>query len=331
MLAGASGFPSEISQTLADASRGESASWHLMSVLVILGCMTIGYLAARTTDRWGRQHFVYLFNPTPADRAEKIGYLLLRTVMMSLHVGIFAALTSFLVLAIDYGGEIGRYTGFAMVGIVASIWLVYIVFLNVLAPDAPSHRMVDVSDEQARKMSRAFVIAAGVSAPMLGVCWWMEALGLGRDAHVLALIAASLVAALALSIAVVQHRGVVAELMRGEGSGKAVQLLSRVWHVFAVLYFIGAWAVSSVRLLMDLPSAAGLVGGPVWVFFAGVALYGLGLLIIDRVAERRSIPNELGSGSADDMADEQPDVVLSEGDYVPTSGRTLKGLAEQGI
>ena len=36
-----------------------------------------------------------------------------------------------------------------------------------------------------------------------------------------------------------------------------VRLLAATWHVAAVLYFLGAWSVSTVRLLLDMPSAFG--------------------------------------------------------------------------
>ena len=53
--------------------------------------MFAGMLAARFTANWGRQHFIYLFNPNPATRADKLTYLLLRFFLMLLHVVVFVA------------------------------------------------------------------------------------------------------------------------------------------------------------------------------------------------------------------------------------------------
>ena len=58
--------------------------------------------------------------------------------------------------------------------------------------------------------------------------------------------------------------------------------MSRTWHVFAIVYFLIAWATSAVRLILDMDRALGLVIAPVAVICLGLTVFALALWAIDR-------------------------------------------------
>lgn len=323
----ASGAPHAMVQTLRDAAPDGHLGWHVLSALVVLGCMFAGMLAARFTANWGRQHFIYLFNPNPATRADKLTYLLLRFFLMLLHVVVFVAVAGLAALAIDYGGRVGRVTAEIAITVAAVIWVVKVLFRNLFAPDAPSHRMLSLSDEDAVALTRSAIWAPSITIVAIGLCKWMDELGLDQNAHLLLLLMAMAIGAVSLTYVVIRHRKPIGAMLTGvkeeSALGPAGRVFARTWHVLAVLYFVGAYSVSAVRLLLDLPSAAGLVVGPVVIGFAALGFYGIALLFIDKYFDRK--PDRIVIND-DDI--ERTDIVISEGDLPEKPPRTYKNLAE---
>ncbi|MGI9335147.1 MAG: hypothetical protein ACR2RL_18535, partial [Gammaproteobacteria bacterium] len=277
VLAGASGFPSEFATTIMHSSPTGLALWHLEVLLFGVVFLLVGYGVARVCGNWIRGRFVHLFNPTPANRRDRLSYLLLRTVLMCVSVAIFAAVAFALVFAADAGAPQGRQTQMALVVIVALVWLVHIVLLNLLAHDTPTHRLVEIDDEGAQRLHRAVLAVTVIALSAMGVCTWMLIYGMNHEAHLLLLLGATLLAAVLLSLVSLVYRRPVASMILGPGEEEqkpiALRLLAHNWQVLAVLYFMGAWMVSATRLLLGLPSALGLVFGPLLVVLAALAFY----------------------------------------------------------
>ncbi|MEZ5799286.1 MAG: mechanosensitive ion channel family protein [Nitratireductor sp.] len=55
----------------------------------------------------------------------------------------------------------------------------------------------------------------------------------------------------------------------------------------SILYLVASWLVSSFRLIMDMPSANLLVAAPMIAFFGALPIYGILLIIIDKVYQAR--------------------------------------------
>ena len=296
VIAGAANFPSEFMATLMHSSPTGLAVWHLEVLLYGVLFVLVGYGMARISDTWTRGRFFYLFTPTPGNRQERLTYLLLRTVLMTLNVAIYAAVAMALVFVFDAGTPQARQTQMVMIAAVGVAWLVHIVLLNLLAPDTPSHRLVNIDDSGAQSLHRAILAVAIISLVAMSLCTWMLIYGLNHEAHLLLLIGSTLLTAVLLSLVCVAYRRRVAAIMLGPGEEQeksiARRLLAGNWHVLAVLYFMGAWAVSAARLLLGLPSALGLVFGPLLAMLAAVALYAVLLLVIEIVAARLRGPDE---------------------------------------
>ena len=298
--------------TLLTASPDQTLSWYLGVLVWVALSALVGWLAATAVQRWGRAHFVTMFNPEPKDRAERIGYLLLRTTLMLVGVAVFYAAASLAWVIFGYEVDTAEQTQEAVHGVIAFIWALRVVFLNVLAPDVPTHRVLDISDTDAVRLDRAFMVQVSITGLIGGLCVWMNGLGLSENAHLLAVLAGSVLAALVLSFVIVRFRTQITVMALGPIANikaPALQLLARTWHVLVVLYIWASLLAQATRLLLDLPARMVLSASPVIVLLLGLAIYGVLVFIIDRVAARpRAQPQSTGTDqtTAENVSEEQP-------------------------
>ncbi|MEP3280415.1 MAG: mechanosensitive ion channel domain-containing protein [Stappiaceae bacterium] len=288
VLTNAANFPQSASETLNSAGSEEGLGWIGIALVILVVASVVGFFCDRIYRRWAHQHFLYLYNPNPGTRTEKIGYLVTRTIMMTVEIAIFAAAAALVILILDGGDSAVRQT--ALIGLFSILLVRFlrIVYLNILASDAPAHRMIPLDDETAIGLHRSLMIAISIAAVMFGVCNWMEAFGLEPNAHKLALLGAATFSMLALSTIAVLYRRPIGDIIRGQGSGEASALagwrnvVANVWHVIAVVYFVFAWAVTAIRLVLNDPFAVGLVVAPLQTLVLAMFLYGLLILAIDK-------------------------------------------------
>ncbi|MGI9513034.1 MAG: mechanosensitive ion channel domain-containing protein, partial [Anderseniella sp.] len=155
------------------------------------------------------------------------------------------------------------------------------------------------------------------------------------NTHKLLLMFGSLFSALLFCGIVVVHRGPVARAIAGFGSLDEkpfwLRALARSWHVILIIYMLGAWAVSAVRLLLDQRASSGLVGAPLVALIAALVVYGILLVLIDRLFAARESRLPLASAASDaeegatlDSDDEDEPAIDDETD----SASVFKGLIE---
>ena len=291
IIAGAADFPARAGATITAKSAEGDASWPILVILFAALFLLIGSAIEWLFHIWGRAHFRHLFNPTPQSHAEKIAYLLLRGAMQLVGIAIQTGVALLLALAMDEGLDHLRTTHLIIFGAVASVRALSVFFRNLLAYDTPSHRLLALSDRQAVTFHRGLLTLSIVIALAGGTCLWMEKLDLDWNAHLLALLGAMTLSTLLIVAFAVWQRDAVASMILGPGEPAekpvAQRLLARVWHLLAGLYFVVAWAVASIRLVLELPNALGLVTGPVLIVFAAIAAYGVALLLIEWFFARR--------------------------------------------
>ncbi|MEP3045910.1 MAG: mechanosensitive ion channel domain-containing protein [Roseibium sp.] len=272
--------------TLREQGGDKGLRWIPEVFFDVLVSLAIGLAASALLARWGRKQFANLYRPDVYSRSDKIIYLYLRALLMIARVVLFFAVASLVYLVIGSGVEAANDTAVILFAATAFFMAVQAVWLNVLAPDAESHRLVDLTTREAKALYRSLLIGAGVSMAAIAFCLWMEQLGLSDDAHKIALIAASALSMLILVVVAVAFRKVVARLIRGEMGDEAPfwrRGLAGTWHLVAIAYLVFAFANSSVRILLDLPSATGLVIAPLQVLLVATIVYGLLILVIDRL------------------------------------------------
>ncbi|GAB2183306.1 mechanosensitive ion channel domain-containing protein [Roseibium sp. LAB1] len=276
----------EMVETLRSQGGEQGLSWMSATLLDILVSVVLGLAASTLLSRWGRRQFAAWYRPDATTRADKIIYLYSRAILMIVGVGLFFAVSAGVFLLVGTGIEASNKTALVIVGTLAVFLALRVVWLNVLAPDAESHRLVALSNQEATGLYRTLLIGTGISLTAVAFCLWMERLGLSPDFHKLALIAASALSMVILSGIAMAYRRVIARLIRGKKGAEAPiwrRALAGVWHFIAVAYFFLAWGISTVRILLDLPNAIGLVAAPLEVLLMAAVAYGLLILLIDRV------------------------------------------------
>ena len=296
ILAGAADFASHAGATIQAQSGDGDSLWPLFALFTAALFLLAGTAVEWPYRRWAAARFESLFAAPPRSRAEKIGYLLLRAT--SQYVGVKVQMTVALLLAVvfDAGEAHLGTTHFIVFGVVGALRLAHIFFENLLASATPAYRVLAIGDGDAVTLQRGLLVLLSVVALAGGLCLWMERLALDWHAHLLALIGTMAVSTLLILVFSFWQRRVVARMIVGLGDPQTKPLLLRFlassWHLLAGLYFLAAWAVASVRLVLELPYALGLVTGPVLIVFLAVAGYGVALLLIDWAFDRRRDTDE---------------------------------------
>jgi len=318
----------EMEDTLRSKGQNGGLVWLQKAILETGIVILFGLGAMQLAGRWGRKQFAGAYKPNVETRADKISYLLFRAVMMTVTLIAFFAAAALVVLILERGqGEAARTTTMVIVSVCMLYLFLRIVFLNILAPDAPSHRMLPLSDADASGIYRSIMAGTLVSAVVFALCIWMEQLGLNEDAHKLALMLAAVISTVILSaIAIVYYRPIRGVIL-GSSPDEAPawrRLIAKLWHVAAVLYFIVAALISINRILLEKPSSTGLVAAPLQVLLVAFVVYGVALLIIDRWILPRLDTEDAQSRIAEDL--ERADVV--EGEEIDSEATAAQAHAE---
>lgn len=285
-------YPVEITKALQQLGPEGGVYWLLYAIGAIILAFLAGRFAQTRCDRWGRRTFQGMYTPNPETRAEKITYLLSRTILMSINTLGFMIAAGLVMLMADWGHPPSRTTMVIALLAFVAFRLARIIFLNVLAPDAPSHRLVVMTDTAADRLYRDLLRVLAVSISAIALCVWMGFLGLDELAHALTLIIAMVVTTAGLSWIAWRHGETVRRAIYG-GRPEAeiwfpVRLLGRFWDSLAIAYFVAAGLTSIVRLVLKLPNAFGLVTAPVDGIILALGLYAVLLLIIDRMYVTRA-------------------------------------------
>ena len=325
ILAGAADFPTQAAATIRSHDAEGSMMWPIRVVLWAALFLVVGYGAERLFHFWARPHFRYIFNPTPESRAEKICYLLIRGTMRLVGVAVQIGAASLLALTFDQGRPHIRDTWIIVIGAVAALRVLAVFFQNLLASDTPSHRLLNLSDAAAGSLQHGLLGLLAIIAVSASLCLWMEALDLNLDAHLLTLLAATLLATVLIIGLVIWQRRAVAGMILGfgapEGKPLPLRLLSRMWHVPAIIYFALAWNVTAVRLVLELPNALGLITRPILIVFLAIAAYGVALLLIEWAFARRAGGAGIGAPGTTDPGE-------AAGSVSGQQPKTFKDLAQ---
>ena len=290
ILNGASGFVGETMTTLRNVDSENNLIWITLVMFFMSIHLSVGYGVERLFRNRARPHFAYMFNPVPQSRAEKIGYLLLTGTLQILSIGL-QVLTAFtLIVVFAPEDEHIRNTEFIILGTVAAIRIFIAFFRAFLTVGTPSHRMVHASDTAVVNVYRVLSIAIIV----IGICLWMETLGLNENAHKLGLIGATLISSTLFSVFALRRRSDVAGMLLGADPGTQPtwwRLFARTWHGLAVIYATAGFCVTVIRLVLDIPDVFALVTGPVVVLLCALTLFGVALLIIEWAFTRKTPKN----------------------------------------
>jgi small-conductance mechanosensitive channel len=280
-------IPWRMEAALGIASPDETHNWLFIAIATAIAALVVGHLLTALSRRWGRRQIKAMAGRAPAGEAGKIAFLLHRAALFAINTGLLYTIALLVVVAFDSGHGPSRQTALVLISAYA-IWraLRRVVMFNMFAPDAPGYRLFALTDTQASRVYRDWSLVLAVVISIGAVAEWMARIDLDADALKLTLIFSNLIAALLIGWLTLRHRTEFAVVIRGNGDPDALPLWRRAlaasWHEFVIVYLVVAFVVSTYRLLLHLPSAMELIGAPVVALFAGLAVYGLLCVLIDR-------------------------------------------------
>lgn len=270
-----------------NASPDGTLTWLWKALAISALALALTFLNRIWIIRVNRHFLSTMLSENPENRSEKIGFLLFRAVLISVSLAINFVIAMIVAIIFDYEHEPSRATIFIIVVAYIFYWVFRAVILfNIIAHDLPKHRMINLDDDEAkmiqfdwRNSMVAVIIAFSIAA-------WFEALDLNPDTQKLLVILSVTMAVATFGYLTIKHRKPFAKVLLGVGEPANKPLwrrtLASYWHIISIAYLAVAWVISCFRTVLELPSANVLVAAPIIAFLAGVAAYGIILLIIDK-------------------------------------------------
>jgi small-conductance mechanosensitive channel len=294
---------SDFAAKLAALSPVKSAAWPLWVVLaavigLALGHLVFAFLRGSLTNR----------APPPAmsdapSRRVRIRFIM-RAGIMALAGLVFEIGFGLLLPIIVFGNAAHIITVISTAVEVAVVLRLALIFFDVLLlPDDRAMRLVNIGDDDARRMHRyvrtGLLIEFVLLMPAL-LLFGIESLP--RELKVLAAMAGFGGGAAVGCIVVSVNRLGLAQLFSSRQGGAPTPLAQNAW-IIMIAYFVIAWLISSMRMLLDLPNALGLVGAPLAAVMIACVIRGLGILLAEKFpraksAAQSSDDNEAAEGEA---------------------------------
>lgn len=280
-------LPKAIITTLEKRSPDGTYWWLAIAIGITIGAIALGTAPAIYMRRFFREFFENQFNPTPKNRAEKISYLMFRAGMFFFNFSIMAIIATITLIIADQGHGATRAT----IGVFIGGYFFYrifrhVVFFNILAPDVPSHRVVNLDDKNAEKMQVDWRRVLAILTVINGFYVWLAFIGLPGDSLKLLVIASLFLSGLIVSYTAYKHRDDFKGIIMGVGDPTNKPLWRRIlaswWHILFIGYIIAAYFVTVFRIVLNQPSPLSLVSAPFIALIAGVVLYSILIIIIDR-------------------------------------------------
>ncbi len=287
-----SDLPHAIARMLNNRSPDGSFNWFWIAVVTGIGGIAIGQIPLYFTRKWAQEYFRTMYTEDVASRADKITYLMFRAFTILVNIAIMAAAALLVAIIFDSGHGPSRVTIGAIIGsYVAYRVFRHVIFFNLIAPDVPTHRLINLNDEDADMMQRDWRLVALIVIAICSFFVWLAFLGLPGDPLKLLVISSLFICALLIGGLFLKHKQQFKDILLGAGDPTNKPWLQRFiasqWHVMMIGYLIVAWVVSSGRVVLNLPSALAVIGAPVVALIAGVTLFGLIVIMIDRFYSMR--------------------------------------------
>lgn len=302
MAANSDYFFDNLPEALKLASPDGTAKWLWRAIATAVGGIIVGQILFYVVAAWGRRNFSHLIGPVNGKQSAKLAFLLGRAALFLFSSAILFASAMLVAVIFDSGHEPSRETIFVIVSsYVAYRALRSVIFWNLFAPDDPQYRLINVSDAEARRLFRDWIIVLAIGAAIRGICRWVQVFGLGNadatimqvssDAHNLVFIVGMFICAVMLALMAYLHRRELHAILLGAGDPARKPVWQRVVAFSAlpltVLYMAFAWLSTSVRLTLGLPGGYVLVAAPILVFVVAIFAYAAAIYLLELVYERR--------------------------------------------
>ena len=288
-----------IQETLRLASPDGSYFWIFRAVGTALLGLLFGWFAIKPVLRWGRDYFKYMYDPDPATTADKAKYLIFRVVLALVYVAIFFVMAMAVAIVLDSGHEASRR-------IILEIVLAYLFYRvmiravswNVFAYDAPSHRIVNLTDEEAVRIHRDWGISVALAVVFAACARFLSFTGEEQNYAGLTFenirfiqICSACFVTLVLAVLTVKDWKAWQHIFSpSSASAWLYRLRTTLAHMVPAAFLLYMFLVLGVfvyRLALDLPNPGAIIAAPFVVFWAALMSYGIVIIVIQALYDRR--------------------------------------------
>ncbi|MEM1318194.1 MAG: mechanosensitive ion channel family protein, partial [Pseudomonadota bacterium] len=265
----------------------------------------LAWLAIRPVQNAMRQRFSPMFVESPDTAADKSKYLLFRALMSAFYALAYVVIAG-LVAILLHNGDLR--TRIVTVEIIISYaiyrMLRYGVSWNLLAYDAPKHRLVNLTDDEAGRMHKHWWIMVAIALAATALTRFFVLVGFNSgdghfngngllslgEAQLLYILTAGVVLSLLVLLTIINWKALahaVAPRSPGVALYKLRVSLARLVPPFIVVYSIAAFVMFTWRVASLQPDAGAFIVGPFVVSYAALIVQGVALLIIQFLYGRR--------------------------------------------
>ncbi len=289
--------------TLKAASPDGSWFWMFRALGTALLGLVIGWYATRPIIKWSFSNLLAQPDIEPQTTADKIAYLLSRAMFALIYVIIYFAVAMLVAIILDSGHEPTRRIIFEVVA-----WYCVYRFMrhgvswNVFAGDMPNYRLVNLSNDEAVRLHTHWQIGVGIFACYAAFARFAGITGddqiaagltsvLTPENIKLLQISSAMLASLILIIYVLKDWKTWQHVFAPSEPSMAFftwrRNLARLVPIIAVIYSTFAMAMFVYRLALDQPSPGVVIVAPFAIFYVAIIVYGLILIIIQALYNRR--------------------------------------------
>jgi small-conductance mechanosensitive channel len=293
-------------------AEGKTTSQLLLTVVGVVVIFAAGVIAEKLFWHLTARRRARIPDARVERFTTRLGYLLQRLAWQVVGVIVFgiAVLAAFFAL---YQGHVP--TRLAMMTYLTAILILRLAIdcsRFLLAPHAPSLRLVPFDDHAARGLHRWVVALVAIAAFGLLSGDLLRVLGLepGLLDGFVSMVTVAFVGT--LIAAILWARRPVAGLIEAganptAASGQALRLLARSWHILAILYVLGIWITAQIRHAMnhEMDTGAGIIS-LLLIVALPLADAALRRLVADFYAARRAA--EEGAGATPESNHYEPAV-----------------------
>jgi len=249
-----------------------------------------------------RPLFVGVQRPDPRGYLEKLPVLVYRVVLTLFGVALTLATAAAIGLFYYDGHEATLNTVIVIFAAYGGLAFVNTVWRMALCPYLPAYRLPTIEDDAARRMYLWMSTVSSFAILAMAFCYWVAALGLPHEVHVLLTAGLTLVTVIGLILALQKNRfairaAILSGVPRAEASWLTILAL-RLWMPGAAVYLFGSWAKLSFDLVMGIQRGPlGLIV-PYLVLLGGLLAYALTSYAIERIFTRSRQVAELNAEMA---------------------------------
>jgi len=290
-------------QTFNNASPEGNWFWMLRAIVTALGGLAVGALLYRPIGNWSRDYFGPMFADDPVTAADKAKMLLFRALFSVLFAGLIFLIAGIVAVIFDSKLEPPRRVIFEIITAYAVYRILrYGVSWNLMAYDSPKYRLVNLTDDEAKRLHRnwhimvAFlVVIAAFSRFFILTGEDQIAAGLTNGLNVDNIRLLKILSSFAFSIFLViyllldfkpmQH--MFAPRDPGAAYYKTRKLIASLVPLFFIAYAVVSFIMSVFLVALDQPEPGAVIAAPFFFFYVGIVLYGVILILIQIYYERK--------------------------------------------